>query len=92
MSRYPTWRYHKTEGARLVKSEAEDASLGFEWVNCPSKFPQVELEKIQRAQAVKPQDTKIGELVKAPVVQTTSIPAPKKRGRQAKRLSEVSKS
>jgi len=34
---YPARRYHATEPSRVVQSEAEEAALGPEWVDDPSK-------------------------------------------------------
>lgn len=34
----PTWRYHRTEEARIVRSLAELEELGPEWVDNPRVF------------------------------------------------------
>lgn len=34
----PTWRYHRTEEARIVRSLDELAELGPEWVDNPRVF------------------------------------------------------
>ena len=33
---YPAWMYHKTQGSRLVYSEAEAIALGRGWSNTPA--------------------------------------------------------
>jgi hypothetical protein len=32
---YPSWRYHRTENARIVKSPDEDRKLGDDWADVP---------------------------------------------------------
>lgn len=38
MEVFPSWRYHKELGEKLVLSDEEDASLGLGWVDTPAKF------------------------------------------------------
>lgn len=35
---YPKWLYHKTEGAKLFNSEAEEKEAGADWADTPAKF------------------------------------------------------
>lgn len=35
---YPSWRYHKTESAKIVNSEAEEMNLGKGWADSPAAF------------------------------------------------------
>jgi hypothetical protein len=35
---YPSWRYHRTEAARIVQNAADDAALGDAWVCSPREF------------------------------------------------------
>lgn len=38
MKVFPSWRYHKELGEKLVLSDEEDAKLGLGWVDTPAKF------------------------------------------------------
>lgn len=40
MKQYPSWRYHATEEARIVKSAEEDDALGPGWADTPAAFYQ----------------------------------------------------
>ena len=42
---FPSWRYHRTEPARLVNDPAEDAELGDGWADTPAAFEQEEPAK-----------------------------------------------
>lgn len=42
MKVYPSWRYHKELGSKIVESEAEDLKLDEGWVDTPAKFESVE--------------------------------------------------
>lgn len=55
---YPSWRYHKSEPAKIIHSEAEHEALGDEWKQSPAdhemkeEVEQVEapvVEEIQEA-------------------------------------------
>lgn len=35
---YPSWRYHKTKEAKIIRSDAEDKALGKDWADTPAKF------------------------------------------------------
>lgn len=35
---YPTWRYHKTEAAKIIETAEEDAALGKGWADTPAAF------------------------------------------------------
>lgn len=35
---YPTWRYHRTRPACIVKDPAADAALGEGWTDTPAPF------------------------------------------------------
>jgi hypothetical protein len=35
---YPKWKYHKTESAKVVRSEAEEKALGAGWAESPAEF------------------------------------------------------
>lgn len=35
---YPKFKYHKTEGAKLVHSEEKEKSLGKGWFDSPAEF------------------------------------------------------
>lgn len=37
-SGFPKWLYHKTEGARIIKSSDEEKALGQGWADSPEKF------------------------------------------------------
>lgn len=39
---YPAWRYHKTQGSKIVQSEAEDDKLGPGWESTPYVKPEPE--------------------------------------------------
>lgn len=39
---YPSWRYHKSLEAKIVRSAAEDVSLGDGWVESPADVDIVE--------------------------------------------------
>lgn len=46
MSRYfPTWRYHRERGSKLVKSAEELEKLSAGWHDCPSKVGLVPFER-----------------------------------------------
>ena len=38
MKVYPSWRYHRTEAAKIVHSEEEDQALGEGWADTPAAF------------------------------------------------------
>lgn len=38
MAGYPSFRYHATEGPRIVNDEAEDTALGKGWADSPAAF------------------------------------------------------
>jgi hypothetical protein len=44
---YPACRYHPTQPAIVVASEAADAALGPGWVDHPSKFPKAKPSKAE---------------------------------------------
>jgi hypothetical protein len=35
---YPSWRYHRTKPAVIVKSQQEEADLGEGWADTPAAF------------------------------------------------------
>lgn len=35
---YPSWRYHRTETARIIKDPTEDEALGSDWSDTPATF------------------------------------------------------
>lgn len=37
--KFPGWRYHPTDGKRLVANEAEEAELGKGWSDSPATEP-----------------------------------------------------
>lgn len=38
MELYPSWRYHRTEPARIVDTPEEDSELGEGWADTPAAF------------------------------------------------------
>lgn len=40
MTFYPSWRYHRTEPARIVNDPAEEEALGAGWTDTPAAFDQ----------------------------------------------------
>lgn len=42
MKHYPSWRYHKSGDAKIIKSEAEDLALDKGWKNSPADHAEVE--------------------------------------------------
>ena len=50
---YPSWRYHKSLGSKIVQNAEEDKSLGEGWVDTPSKFDCIdELAKLPEKESV----------------------------------------
>ena len=49
MAGFPSWRYHATERARIVNSEAEDNALGPAWADSPAAFDVSEADKADAA-------------------------------------------
>jgi hypothetical protein len=53
MKTYPSWRYHKNLGSKIVADEAEDKGLGEGWVDTPAKFLDAEeLSKLPESELV----------------------------------------
>ncbi len=51
---YPKYKFHKTEGSKLVHSEAEEKELGKDWAESPAEFGVItapSLEQIEEAKA-----------------------------------------
>lgn len=38
MQRYPKWKFHRTERAKVVQNEEEDKALGPDWAESPADF------------------------------------------------------
>lgn len=48
---YPRWLYHKSESAKIVHNEAEEASLGGGWAESPADCEQSPVEQQVETQA-----------------------------------------
>lgn len=35
---YPSWRYHKSEAAKIIETPEQDAALGKAWAESPAEF------------------------------------------------------
>ena len=46
---YPSWRYHKSQEAKIVHSEEQDESLGKDWSDTPAALEKEQDEKAQPA-------------------------------------------
>jgi hypothetical protein len=54
MSTYPSWRYHKCEQPKLVKSAAEEQALGAGWEDSPAAFLEGAMPKADPLVETKP--------------------------------------
>lgn len=58
---YPSWRYHKTEAAKIIETAEEDAALGKNWADSPAAF---EVARPEAQSATPSEDSADAELSK----------------------------
>ena len=52
-TQFPSWRYHRTEPARIVHNADELAELGEGWADTPAAFDETDTPEAFEAPAVK---------------------------------------
>ncbi len=45
---YPSWRYHKTELAKIIHSHEEHEALGDDWAQSPAAFEEVAAKDVEQ--------------------------------------------